>query len=85
MSRAVISRRVIAARLDALALDQLREEAARLAVENERLHQLLDSAERSAEFWRDEATSIAGQVMDQDGRVGITRDGHLVADPGAAS
>lgn len=76
-SAAPISRRAIARRLDALALEQLRAEAARLAVENERLQQLLQTAEQQAEFWWDQATTLTEQMHAAGARVGINRDGEL--------
>lgn len=66
-------------RLDALALDQLRTEAARLAAENDQLRERLVVAEESAEFWGREATDMHLQLCKlRAGAPGITCDGHLV-------
>lgn len=66
-------------RLDAIALDQLRAEAARLASANDALREEAFLAEESAEFWRREATNLHFQLCDaRGGKPGITQDGHLV-------
>lgn len=65
-------------RLDAAALDRLRDECARLAAENDALRERLAAAEESAEFWGREATEMHLQLCEaQVGAPGIQRDGHL--------
>lgn len=72
----------IAARLDRLALDQLRAEAARLAAENESLREKLYWAEQAAESWREDAIAALDERCARTGEVqGLTMSGHLVAVP----
>lgn len=74
-------------RLDAAALDQLRAEVARLAVENDRLNaenaRLCDRANHAedvAEGWRKEALDLQLDLIQQTGKQpGLTMDGRLVA------
>ncbi|WP_423177422.1 MULTISPECIES: hypothetical protein [unclassified Stenotrophomonas] len=66
-------------RLDRLAFSQLCAEAARLAVENERLREQLWRAEDAAQFWQEDALDLQQALCDATGgRPGITRDGTLV-------
>lgn len=66
-------------RLDAIALEQLRDAAARLAADNDALREAAFLAEESADFWRREATNMHLQLCDaRGGKPGITRDGHLM-------
>lgn len=66
-------------RLDALALEQLRAEAARLAAENDELRTQLAWAEDDAESWRRDATEMHLQLCElQCAKPGITVDGALV-------
>lgn len=66
-------------RLDAIALDQLRAEAARLAAENDDLRNRLAWAEDDAESWRRDATEMHLQLCELHvGQPGITQDGRLV-------
>ncbi|WP_339829434.1 hypothetical protein [uncultured Arenimonas sp.] len=71
--------RRIAARLDRLALDQLRAEAARLAEENERLWAELQRAESAAGFWQDNALAMQRDLEDAGVPVGLTADGQVGA------
>ena len=69
-------------RWDAIALDQLRAEAARLAVENEELRHQLVLAEDDAESWRRDAAEMHLQLCEAThGEPGITMDGALVVVP----
>ena len=68
--------RAILRRLDALALVQLAEHAARLAVENEELRGRLCAAEDAAESWRDDFLRLCAESGQ---RPGITQAGALVA------
>lgn len=71
--------RRLAARLDQLALDQLRAEAARLANENERLRAQLEREEASAAFWQNAAASLQRDLEDVGVPIGLTADGQLGA------
>lgn len=85
-TRATPSLATIARRLDAIALQQLREECARLATENDQLRKDLYWAEQSAESWRDDAMRLQEDLCAQTGGVpGITIDGSLVVAQGGAS
>lgn len=69
----------LARRLDALALDQLRAECARLAAENETLRDHLVLAEERADFWCREAMHLQQELCQQrHAHPGITPTGHLV-------
>jgi regulator of replication initiation timing len=72
-------------RLDALALEQLRAEAARLIVENDKLREQLAYAEAAAESWRDDAMNLAHELHKARRQVALTRDGALVAIPEATT
>jgi len=77
--------RAVLRQLDAIAIDQLCAEVARLAVENERLRVELAWAEDAADSWRDDALRIQEQLCEQTGaRPGITIDGELVVMQGDA-
>jgi hypothetical protein len=78
VSRAT-SAAAIQRRLDQLALDQLRVEAARLADENERLRQQLADAEEQARFWWEQATDTMRDLDEAGVPVGITIDGRIGA------
>lgn len=72
----------LAARLDRLAIDQLRAEAARLAAENESLREQLYWAEQAAESWRDDALAMMQEHCAHTGdRPGLTMGGRLVVVP----
>lgn len=72
----------IARRLDAIALQQLREECARLAAENDQLRQELGWAEQAAESWRDDALRLMEEACaDGTRQPGITQAGALVTIP----
>ena len=73
-------------RLDAEALNQLRTEAARLLLENERLREQLSVAEADADWWRSEATSLHIDLCEASSGVpGIAQDGALVVAQGRAA
>jgi hypothetical protein len=75
----------VAAKLDRLALEQLRTVAARLAEENEELRRQLAWAEDAAESWRDDALKLMEDHCAATGDApGLTLDGRLVAVQGAA-
>ncbi len=66
-------------RLDRLAFSQLCAEAARLAVENDRLREQLSLAEDAAQSWQEDAVDLQQALSEATGgRPGITRDGTLV-------
>ena len=66
-------------RLDREALAQLRQEAARLVDENEKLREQLAYAEDCAERWRENAISQLNDICERTGCApGITVDGRLV-------
>lgn len=69
-------------RLDRLAFIQLCAEAARLAVENERLREQLWRAEDAAQFWQEDALGLQQALCEATGgRPGLTLDGSLVVAP----
>ena len=73
-------------RLDAIALQQLRDECARLATENEHLRDQLYWAEQAAESWRDDALRMMEDTCERTGgQPGITIDGALVVIPGGGA
>jgi len=66
-------------RLDALALEQLRVEAARLYVENEALREEAARANEAANWWREQAIDLQlAQCEETGGAPGITTEGQLV-------
>lgn len=68
-------------RLDALALDQLREVAARLYVELEEAKRARDYAEESADFWREQVYSLQDQLANESPQtrsLGMTKSGDLL-------
>ncbi|CAA2367835.1 hypothetical protein [Xylella phage Bacata] len=71
--------RTILRRLDALALVQLAEHAARLAVALEQAEARAYAAEDAAESWRDDFLRLCEETGQ---RPGITQAGALVALPG---
>lgn len=76
---AAASLRTLARRFDALAVDQLRAEVARLAAENEQLRDRLAAAEQNAESWARDATEMHLQLCEAHlGLPGITQSGQLV-------
>ena len=83
-----VSAAAIQRRLDAIALQQLREHAAALHAENERLRADNDNlrtelvrVEGDAYFWHDEAINLIEQMAEAGTRVGMTVDGALVVLP----
>jgi len=64
-------------RLDAIALDQLRAEAARLVEENDQLRERLAIAESCADRWHDDAMRLTEELITSGRRVGLTRAGSL--------
>lgn len=77
--------RSIQRRLDAVALEQLRAEAARLIEENENLRERLSRAEDDARWWAEESTRMHLDLCEaRVGAPGITREGHLVLVQGGA-
>lgn len=76
----------IARRLDAIALQQLREECARLAAENDQLRSELHWAEQAAESWRDDALRLMEEACSDGSRQpGITQSGALVTIPAGSA
>ena len=76
---AAASLRTLARRFDALAVDQLRAEVARLATENDQLRDELASAEQRADTWARDATDMHLQLCEAHlGVPGITQAGQLV-------
>lgn len=72
----------VLARWNRYALEQLAEQAARLAVENEELRAQLAQAEASAEFWHEQATDMQLQLCEEHNAApGITASGRLVIVP----
>lgn len=70
---------VIARRLDALALDQLRTTAAALSEQNDALRSELVRAEATAEFWQEEAMRLHDDLAETTGGArALTVGGHLV-------
>lgn len=66
-------------RLDVLALEQLRVEAARLYVENEALREEAARANEAADWWREQALDMQLQACEaSDVAPGITQSGLLV-------
>lgn len=79
---ATVSLAGIRRRLDAIAIEHLRNEVQSLAMENEELREQLYLAEQSAEAWRDDALNFQIELCDRDGgSPGMTRDGSLVVVP----
>jgi hypothetical protein len=73
-------------RLDAIAIDHLRAEVARLATENDELRTQLAWAEDDAESWRRDATDMHLQLCELHcGSPGITMAGELVVVPSSIS
>ena len=75
-------RKRLRARFDRMALDQLRQEVARLHVELEETKQRLWQAEDSAEYYCDQVHTLA-QAVDSDGyithrQVGINQSGEML-------
>lgn len=69
----------LAHRFDAIALDQLRAQAARLVVENEALRERIIVAEEAADFWSREAIDLQLRACEEAaGTPGITADAHLL-------
>jgi len=64
-------------RLEALALDQLRTECARLAIENDTLRTRAERAEAEADAAREDAHDAYMQLIDTGAQIGITLDGHI--------
>ena len=91
--RRVPSLQTIARRLDAIAIQQLRDECARLArevdrldAENEQLRKEAYWADQAAESWRDDALRLQEDLCTlTGGKPGITVDGALVVAEGGAS
>jgi hypothetical protein len=72
-------------RLEAIALEQLRAECARLVVENDQLRASNDRAEEAAEFWRGEAMNLHDELAETlPGKRALTQLGHLVVVPAAS-
>lgn len=72
-------RRRLAARLDAIALQQLREVAARQTEQIDELRRKVEDAERCAEFWRENADQLQDALCERTGgHPGLTRAGELV-------
>jgi len=68
-----------------MALDQLRAECSRLAVENEQLRVELYWAEKSAESWQEDALRFQEELcVATGGEPGLTVDGALVVVPAAS-
>ncbi len=65
-------------KLDALALVQLRDIAAKLYEELEETKQRLICAEDSAEFWREQVFNIQDDLSDSDITLGMTNTGELL-------
>lgn len=81
-ARTTPSLAAIARRLDAIALQQLREVCVRLAAENDQLRQELQWAEHAAESWRDDALRLMEEACaDGTRQPGITQAGALVTIP----
>ena len=73
-------------RLDAIALQQLRAECARLAAENDQLRDEVYWAEQAAESWREDAMRLLAEACEATGGTpGLTIDGALVVAPGGAA
>lgn len=69
-------------RWDAIAIDQLRAEVARLAEENDALRDECARAAEDADFWNREARDMQLQLCEQTGgEPGITQAGSLVVVP----
>lgn len=69
----------IVRRLDSMAIDQLRAECSRLAVENEQLRDELYWSEKSAESWQEDAERFQEELCAKTGgEPGLTVNGALV-------
>ena len=64
-------------RFDALAIDQLRDECARLAEENDRLSAELASANGDANWAHEAMLDAHEQLANAGHRIGMTREGRL--------
>lgn len=68
-------------RLDAMALEQLRQVAAQQQARIESLEQRLADALESRDFWRDRADSLLDSIMDADFNTALDAAAAEVADP----
>lgn len=64
-------------RFDRQAIDQLRDEVARLSVEADRLRVERDVADQTAEFWREQCYVLEDAVRDQGGQLGMDPSGRI--------
>lgn len=71
-------------RLNAMAYDQVNEELALMAIENDNLRAQLIRAEENAEFWHEQAMAALEQKAEATGgHIGMTQDGQLLVVGGA--
>jgi hypothetical protein len=68
-------------KLDALALEQLREVAAQLYQELEQARDDLTRAEENADFWRDQVFAIQEQLAQDNKSLGMNQAGELSVIP----
>lgn len=73
--------RRLQARLDTLALEQLRQVAAQQQARIESLEQRLADALESCDFWRDRADSLLEAIQDADFHTAMDAAAAAVADP----
>lgn len=79
MNAAAVRLESLQRRLDVIAIDQLRGELARVALENDELRERVCAAEDSADFWSEQATELHLQLCAINATTpGITIDGALV-------